>query len=180
MAARRGGNVPVDMCRERILEGHTRQSGADDAKTAWEEAKHVYARLPEGDPKRRMDFRLVQTAIGETDGTSKTMMELAEGFYLTAHFKESLRLYRDVMGGWADHPRKTLIQLRMGEILAEHLRIPEEGMALLEEVARGDPRNGLVQEAQFLIKKLTPQSREGQVPNGTGMSNIRPRGPGGL
>lgn len=130
---------------------------ADEHKAALEAAKYVYARLPEGDLLRRLDIRLIQTGFGETDGTAKTIMELAEGFYTTGHFIESLPLYRQVLEGWADHPKRVLIQLRMGEILAEHFKRPEEGMPLLEEVARGDPRNGLVQEAQFLIKKLTPQ-----------------------
>lgn len=129
--------------------------GAGETAVALEQTKYIYHRLPEHEVKRRFNIKLLEIALGQSDNTAKGLLELAEVFYLRRHCNHAYPLYLRVAEGWPDHPRRPMILVRIGEMLAEHYKRPEEAVPWLEEAARGDPRSGLVQEANFLLKKIS-------------------------
>lgn len=129
---------------------------AADPQTSLEETKYILQRLPEHDMKQRFNIRLLQTALGQRDDTPRGMLELAEGFYSRNHYDQAYPLYARILAGWPDYPRRTLVLVRLGELLIKCFNRPEEARPFLEEVTRGDPRGGLVQEAQMLLKQIRP------------------------
>lgn len=126
---------------------------AGNAQEAIEASKYIYHRLPDHDLGRRFDLRLLQTSLGESDGTAKGIFELAEGFYVSNNYRQAHDHYLKVLTGWPDYPKRSMALVRVGDILVNHLNNPAAAVPYLEEAVKGDPRSGLVQEAQTLLKK---------------------------
>jgi len=137
---------------------------AGDHAAAAQDGKRLIESLSPTDTARRFETRLLLAGVGEADESPGCLLELADGFARTHHRDLAYPLYRRLLELYPDHPRRQSMQLWVGEYLLNNKRQPEEARGFLEAAAEGDPRNALVQEARFHLKKM--EGKKGNEPDG--------------
>ena len=129
---------------------------AGEVQEALDEARFVMGRYPEHDLKHRFKLRLLLNSLTDRQPKPEEVLELADGFGLIKKYPEhTFALYRRFLENWPNHPRRPGVLLNISTLLVDHFKRPEEAMLLLEEASRGDPRSGLVREANAMLEKIS-------------------------